>query len=61
MIFFETGDFWKDLSLASVAAQVYWDTHQHGNETDADAETRQGLWITPNSPSISIRSRLPTT
>ena len=43
IIFFETGDFWKDLSLASVAAQVYWDTHQHGNETDADAETRQGL------------------
>ena len=43
VIFFETGDFWKDLSLASVAAQVFWDTHQHGNETDADAETRQGL------------------
>ena len=43
IIFFETGDFWKDLSLASVAAQVYWDTQQHGNEIDADAKTRQGL------------------
>ena len=43
VIFFETGDFWKDLSLASVAAQVYWDTQQHGNETDADVSTRQGL------------------
>ena len=43
IIFFETGDFWKDLSLASVAAQVYWDTQQHGNETDADVKTRQGL------------------
>ena len=43
IIFFETGDFWKDLSLASVAAQVYWDTQQHSNEIDADAKTRQGL------------------